>query len=311
VAVVDSQRAGNPIGIPRLAPSPGYSFTVENRKRETSCLFAGAAACWQILVPAWQLWRPVRPAQHSGRAPAPPPNMATITNPMFGDATTGATLASAIGDGQVGDADDVDAAALAVFGEEEMEELQKEAAEEEKKRHERRAEEDKEVAEMEKKDALKEAKLLLGVMKTLDELGHQEQRRAGVVEHGKMASYWDTLTAWDGTAVKWACTTFRLWWTVGIFMTVRLVTIVGMLRAASGQTTSESAEEWIKHNIPPMDMGKVAIIGSFHSLFLVFYASQTYGRYDAQWKTATGMQGRIYDTCTMAINCFKQDAQGT
>jgi hypothetical protein len=236
--------------------------------------------------------------------------MATITNPMFGDATTGATLASAIGDGQVGDADDVDAAALAVFGEEEMEELQKEAAEEEKKRHERRAEEDKEVAEMEKKDALKEAKLLLGVMKTLDELGHQEQRRAGVVEHGKMASYWDTLTAWDGTAVKWACTTFRLWWTVGIFMAVRLVTIVGMLRAASGQTTSESAEEWIKHNIPPMDMGKVAIIGSFHSLFLVFYASQTYGRYDAQWKTATGMQGRIYDTCTMAINCFKQDSQG-
>ena len=29
--------------------------------------------------------------------------MATITNPMFGDATTGAALASAIGDGQVGD----------------------------------------------------------------------------------------------------------------------------------------------------------------------------------------------------------------
>ena len=188
--------------------------------------------------------------------------------------------------------------------------LLKYAEQAEKKREQRRAKEEKQLENMEKGAALQEERSLLGALKNLEELGLKEKRRVALVQHGKTANYWKILTAWDGTAVKWASKTVRLWWSVGIFMSVRLITIFGMLRTAAGLTDSDTAEEWIANNVPPMDMNKVAIIGAFHSLFLVFYASQTYERYDAQWKIATGIQGRIYDICTMAINCFEQNNQG-
>ena len=59
-----------------------------------------------------------------------------------------------------------------------------------------------------------------------------------------------------------------------------------------------------------MDMSKVAIIGGFHSLFLVFFASQSYGRYITFSNYNYGMQGRLYDIVSLAANGFEQSELG-
>ena len=59
-----------------------------------------------------------------------------------------------------------------------------------------------------------------------------------------------------------------------------------------------------------MDMSKVAIIGGFHSLFLVFFASQSYGRYVQFSNYNYNMQGRMYDIVGLAANGFEQSELG-
>ena len=62
--------------------------------------------------------------------------------------------------------------------------------------------------------------------------------------------------------------------------------------------------------VPPMDMGKVAIIGAFHSLFLVFYASQSYARFGQQYSAAMAAEARLYDICALTAAAFKHDRAG-
>jgi hypothetical protein len=59
-----------------------------------------------------------------------------------------------------------------------------------------------------------------------------------------------------------------------------------------------------------MDMGKVAIIGAFHSLFLVFFASQSYSRFGQQYSAAMAAESRLYDICGLAAAAFKQNKDG-
>lgn len=57
-------------------------------------------------------------------------------------------------------------------------------------------------------------------------------------------------------------------------------------------------------------MSKVGIIGAFHSLFLVFYASQSYGRFMDQYKHVAAAQARVGDIVLMAANSFQRSPEG-
>ena len=60
----------------------------------------------------------------------------------------------------------------------------------------------------------------------------------------------------------------------------------------------------------PQDMSKVGIIGAFHSLFLVFYASQSYTRFMTQYNCVANAQARVGDIVLMATNCVQQTSVG-
>jgi predicted membrane chloride channel (bestrophin family) len=57
-------------------------------------------------------------------------------------------------------------------------------------------------------------------------------------------------------------------------------------------------------------MSKVGIIGAFHSLFLVFYASQSYGRFMQQYTCVADAQARVGDIVLLATNCIQQSSIG-
>jgi hypothetical protein len=67
---------------------------------------------------------------------------------------------------------------------------------------------------------------------------------------------------------------------------------------------------WLRSGCAAMDMSKVAIIGGFHSLFLVFFASQSYGRYIEFSNYNYNMQGRLFDIVGLAASGFEQSELG-
>ena len=82
---------------------------------------------------------------------------------------------------------------------------------------------------------------------SIHDLEHTEQLRHMVLNlsrHG--ATRWQLITAWHGTAVKWAAGCYRLWLTFGVFVAVRSLIVVMMSR----QNSVEEAQDWLSGSVP-------------------------------------------------------------
>ena len=82
---------------------------------------------------------------------------------------------------------------------------------------------------------------------TIHDLEHTEQLRhlvLNLVRNG--ASKWTVMTAWHGTAVKWACESARFLTTVFVFLSVRVTIMVKMSNAGS----VEDAQQWVAASVP-------------------------------------------------------------
>jgi len=134
----------------------------------------------------------------------------------------------------------------------------------------------------------------------IQKLNVTELEREHLIVNAMDHNPFKTVLTLNGTAVLWSLQSFRFWFAISIFVMARAWVAVGV----SSEGTSFLSK------VAPMDMGKVGIIGSFHSLFLVFFASQSYSRFMSQHKECTAAQGHITDAILLAVNCFKQDARG-
>ena len=82
---------------------------------------------------------------------------------------------------------------------------------------------------------------------SIHDLEHTEQLRHMVLNLMRNgASKWTVLTAWHGTAVKWACESARFVVTVFVFLSVRIFIIVKMSNAGS----VEDAHQWVTSSVP-------------------------------------------------------------
>ena len=173
---------------------------------------------------------------------------------------------------------------------------------ERKKKEALRAEEQAEIDDINKKVDSRYL-VALGLkakeLTTIEDLAHLENRRAAIMKQAHGGSTFAIATSWHGTAVKWASKTFRFHLTVGTFVGVRALIMLNMLRDPN-----------FLESVPPMDMGKVAIIGAFHSLFLVFFASQSYARFQMQYSASMAAEGHLNDICLLASNCISQATEG-
>eukprot|EP01048_Picozoa_sp_COSAG05_P007161 COSAG05_NODE_498_length_9248_cov_20.530003_2_plen_312_part_00 len=173
---------------------------------------------------------------------------------------------------------------------------------EQKKKDARQA---KEQAEIDKINEKVDSRYLVALglkakqLTTIEDLAHLEERRAAIMKQAHGGSTFSIATSWHGTAIKWASQTFRFHATMATFLGVRAIIMLNMLRDPS-----------FLEKVPPMDMGKVAIIGAFHSLFLVFFASQSYARFEKQYSASMAAEGHLNDICLLASNCISQDPEG-
>jgi hypothetical protein len=82
---------------------------------------------------------------------------------------------------------------------------------------------------------------------SIHDLEHTEQLRHMVLNLMRNgASKWTVLTAWHGTAVKWACESARFVVTVFVFLSVRIFIIAKMSNAGS----VEDAHQWVTSSVP-------------------------------------------------------------
>ena len=93
------------------------------------------------------------------------------------------------------------------------------------------------------------------------------------------------LLSWKGTVLSWACASPQLWAAVGTYVAVRLW-------ARSGQDFE---------TLPPVSMAQVSILSGFLYFFLVFYVGHGYSRFLSQYGASMSMEGRIFDSTTMAM----------
>eukprot|EP01048_Picozoa_sp_COSAG05_P012294 COSAG05_NODE_1219_length_5481_cov_29.388889_6_plen_118_part_00 len=88
---------------------------------------------------------------------------------------------------------------------------------------------------------------------------------------------------------------------IAIYATIRLVIKYGRPWAAAAEDNYVDEED-----LPPIN--NISVLGGFLSFFLVFFASQSYNRFEAMYRCSMSCEGRIFDTCSMAQACLSPGA---
>ena len=135
------------------------------------------------------------------------------------------------------------------------------------------------------------------MMSSLHDIATVERERLLLLAHAKHSTPWETVTSWRGTALKWASKTIRFRASMLIFIVLRLMVIFGL------DATYDDV-------MPDVDFSRVATVGTFLSLFLVFFSSTCFQRFEVQYRLSMAVKGRIHDICLLAINCFEQSGNG-
>lgn len=120
---------------------------------------------------------------------------------------------------------------------------------------------------------------------TYEELRAIEGRRRAILKRSQLPFY-RILTFWDGTVLRTLVTDFLFWFTMAIYVAVRIQARVGLPDFVSDIKTSD-----------------IGVIGGFLSFFLVFFVVQNNKRFDILYGESMKIKGRIFDVATMARSC--------
>ena len=120
---------------------------------------------------------------------------------------------------------------------------------------------------------------------TWKQLQATEDCRRKLLEEARGGNTWQLLKRWRGTILPDLLQAPSLFCNLVIYFVLRI-----LIRA-----TSFKAADW-----PQLTIGQLALLSSFMSFFLVFYASQTYARFSDQYASSMACEGAILDTAIIA-----------
>jgi uncharacterized membrane protein YbhN (UPF0104 family) len=116
---------------------------------------------------------------------------------------------------------------------------------------------------------------------TWKELQTIEKRRRAILLRTELPS-WRILMFWDGTCLRVLATDPLMWFTMLVYITVRVQARVGM-----------------PDYVSDISAGDIGVIGAFLSFFLVFFVVQSNNRFTALYNASMGCKGRIFDVASL------------
>lgn len=112
-----------------------------------------------------------------------------------------------------------------------------------------------------------------------------EMKRKELLARG-MRGHLVVLFSWRGTVLSWALLSPVLWVTVATYVVCRALV---------------RADTWENDQLPQVSMGQISMLSGFLYFFLVFYVGHGYSRFLSQYGSSMSMEGRIFDSCSMAV----------
>jgi predicted membrane chloride channel (bestrophin family) len=119
---------------------------------------------------------------------------------------------------------------------------------------------------------------------TWEELCKIEKERRSILPRGE-DGFWEILGRWDGTCVKFLAFDPLLWFTMALYVGIRM-------QARFGNVPTYVADLVGSTNI--------ALLGGFLSFFLVLFVNKNHARYFGLYENCMACKGRILDVATLA-----------
>jgi len=122
-----------------------------------------------------------------------------------------------------------------------------------------------------------------------EELQRIEKRRRAILLRVE-DPFWKVLTYWDGTVLRFLSLDPLFWFTIAVYVAVRVGARLGLPDFVSDLGT-----------------GNIGVIGGFLTFFLVFYVSQNHKRFFGLYNDTMACKGRIFDVATLAVTTLPEE----
>ena len=119
-----------------------------------------------------------------------------------------------------------------------------------------------------------------------EELQKLEKRRRSILLQIE-EPWWKILLHWDGTVVRNLAFDFLFWFTMAVYIAVRVQSRYG-----------------IPKSVTSMGSVDLSLLGGFLTFFLVFYVNQSHTRYFNLYAEAMKCKGRVFDCATLAVTAL-------
>lgn len=124
---------------------------------------------------------------------------------------------------------------------------------------------------------------------TFSQLKSVEKRRRAILKRSELP-FFKVLTFWDGTCLRLLCFDPLLWFTIIIYVVIRVQARIGL-----------------PEYVADLNTGNIGVIGSFLSFFLVYFVVTSNKRFDDQYAMSMAAKGRVLDVASMARASLPRD----